>query len=288
MLSRLVLGYLVALPAIVALVVSCIDPRQAYTLVVKMSAVASGPIQVFYDTGAGFNEKQSVMTPLQASGPSREYELPLAPGSYRSLRIDPGTSAGIYMIEYVGIRTCGGGRTHSVIPLADLVPAYHLAAIRRSRDHLVLEAPPGSNDPQLLYTPAAPLSLVPHNGRPGSLAGRILALWVFGILVVCGAEQLLRPFGSVLWRAWERLSAVAQTYPRAGLLIIALLSTAAATYPILVLGRSFVSPSNGPTPLLYDRPPYGAGRAGFGFRRRAGQRRRGVGVAGRSAFSDST
>ena len=240
MLSRLVLGYLVALPAIVALVASCIDPRQAYTVVVKMSAVASGPIELFYDTGAGFNEEQSVRTPLQASGPSREYELPLAPGSHRSLRslrIDPGTSAGIYMIEYVGIRTCGGWRTHTVIPLADLVPAYHLAAIRRARDHLVLEALPGSNDPQLLYTPAAPLSLVPHRGRPGWLAGRILALWVFGILVVCGAEQLLRPFGSGLWRAWERVSAVAQTYPRAGLLIIALLFTSASTYPILVLRR---------------------------------------------------
>jgi hypothetical protein len=261
-LSRLVLGYLVALPAIVALVASCFDPGHAYTLVVKMSAVASGPIQVFYDTGAGFNETQSVMTPLQASGPSREYEFPLPAGSYRSLRIDPGTSAGLYVIEYLGIRTCRGWRTNSVIPLADLVPAYHLSAIRRSPDLLVLEAPPGSNDPQLLYAPTAPLSLVPHAGRSRWLIARLLALWVFGTLIVCGAEQILRPFGPVVWGVCTSALAAAQKHPAAGLVVIALLSTVISTYPVLFLERSFVSPNYG-TRLLYDQPPYGPGAIDF-------------------------
>lgn len=114
MLSRLILGDVVALPAIAALVVSCIDPRQAFTLVVRMSAAATGPIEVFHDTGAGFSEGQSVTATVQVSGPSREYELPLPPGSYRRLRMDPGTSAGLYAIESycrnVCVVSCAGER----------------------------------------------------------------------------------------------------------------------------------------------------------------------------------
>ena len=262
MLPRFVLGYVVALPAIVTLVANCIDPRHAFTLVVKMSAVASGPIQVFYDTGAGFSEAQSVMTPLRASGSPGEYAFPIPAGSYRNLRIDPGTSAGIYVIEHVGIRSCRGWLARSAIPLADLVPSSQLEAIRRSHDRLVLEAPPGSNDPQLLYVPAEPLSLLPYSYKSPWLVGRLLALWALGTLLVYGAERILRPIGPALWHAGTLGLAAARTSPRTGLIVVALLSTIVATYPILVLGRSFVSPNYG-TVLLYDRPPYAPGGADF-------------------------
>jgi hypothetical protein len=261
-LPRLVLGYIVALPAIVGLVANCIDPRYAFTLVVKMSAVASGPIQVFYDTGAGFSEAQSVMTPLRASGSPGEYAFPILAGSYRNLRIDPGTSAGIYVIEHVGIRSCGGWLARSAIPLADLVPSSQLEAIRRSHDRLVLEAPPGSNDPQLLYVPAEPLSLLPYSYKSPWLVGRLLALWAVGTLLVCGAERILRPIAPMLWRLRNAFLAAARTSPRTGLVAVALLSTIIATYPVVALGRSFVSPNYG-TPLLYDGPPYTPGGADF-------------------------
>ena len=264
MLSQLVLGYVVALPAIVALLLSCLDPGQPFTLVVKMSAVATGPIQVFYDTGAGFSEAQSVTAPLQVAGPSREYELPLPSGNYRRLRVDPGTSAGLYAIEYVEIRTCGGWRTTSVIPLTELVPIYDLAVITRLRDRVVLEAPAGSNDPQLVYTPAAPLILVPNQGRIAWLSVRFAGLWAFGTLVVCGVERVLRPAGPVLWRAAKGALAAAQQSPRVALAGIVLVSTIVSTYPLVFLGRSLASTNYG-TPLLYDRPPYAPGAIDFEF-----------------------
>ena len=262
MLSRLVLGYLLALPAVVALVVDCTDPGQAYTIVVRMSAAASGPIQLFYDTGAGFSETQSVMRPLQASVSPRDYEFSLPAGRYRSFRIDPGTTGGLYVIEYIDVRTCRGWRTLTVIPLADVVPLHHLSVITRSRDRIVLEAPPGSNDPQLLYAPASPLSLVGHAGGSGWLIGRLLALWVFGTLVVCGVEQFCRPVGSALRGACQKAFAAAQQHPAAGLVVIALVSTVLSSYPILLLGRSFVSANYG-TRLLYDQPPYAPGAIDF-------------------------
>jgi hypothetical protein len=36
-------------------------------------------------------------------------------------------------------------------------------------------------------------------------------------------------------------------------------STIAATYPVLFLGRSFVAPNNGTSPMVYDEPPYAPG-----------------------------
>ena len=46
-------------------------------------------MQVFYDTGRGFSEPQSLQAPLVSSPDPQEYALKLPPGLYRAFRIDP-------------------------------------------------------------------------------------------------------------------------------------------------------------------------------------------------------
>ena len=60
---------------------------------------------------------------------------------------------------------------------------------------------PGSNDPQLLYVPAEPLSLLPYSYTSPWLVGRLLAPWALGTLLVYGAERIFRPIGPALWHA---------------------------------------------------------------------------------------
>ncbi len=145
MFARLVLAYVLILPTVVPLVAQAIsDPE--YTLLVRMSASADGQLQVFYDRGSGYTEAHSVAVPLRASERLLDYRLPLPPGRYRELRIDPGNGAGRYMIERVVILKSDGS-TQTAIPVTDLVPAQQLSILERSSARLVLEAPPGSNDP---------------------------------------------------------------------------------------------------------------------------------------------
>ena len=186
MLSRLVLGYLLAFPAMVALTLQCTVRGQAYTVVVRMSAVASGPIQVFFDTGTGFSEKQSIQTPLRPSTAPQEDQFLRPAGTYRGLRIHPGTSGGLYIIEYVGVRTCASSRW---------------------------------------------------------LLRRLAALWVCGVLIVFGAERILRPVGSAMRIAGQRALTLAQKYPAAGLVGEASVSTLVSTYPVVFLARSFAQPT---------------------------------------------
>jgi hypothetical protein len=256
--SRLVLGYLIALPAVVPLIATSVGGTQRYALVVEMSATAPGPLQVFYDTGGGFNETQSAIVPLKNPETAREYQIALPPGEYRQLRIDPGIGAGLYLIRRVTIRT-GRGTTYTTIPLADLVPAHQLVATERSSTRLLLKAQPGSTNPQLLYAPAHPLSL--PSERPFWLTGRVALLWVCGFLLVCLAERALRPLASTATRLLNALAGVAEIRPRVVIVTAALLSTMLATYPILFLGRSLVSPNNLGLAMLYDWPPFVPGSA---------------------------
>ena len=56
--------------------------------------------------------------------------------------------------------------------------------------------------------------------------------------------------------ALERVTGWSRAHPSGAIIATSLAATVLATYPLLFLGRSLVSPNNGPQRMLYDAPPY--------------------------------
>ena len=156
MLARLVLGYVVALPLIVGLLAGAVSDSRTYTIAVTMESSVPGHVQVFFDSGVGFSEVASSNAWFETAPGAHEYRLRLPAGAYRKFRLDPGTLPGRYAIERVTV-LAPDGSIHSEIPLAALEPAYQITVVEKSDRRLVVTTPPGTSDPQLLYSPAAPV-----------------------------------------------------------------------------------------------------------------------------------
>jgi hypothetical protein len=219
-----------------------------------MASDVPGLLQVFFDTGQGFSEGQSVFTPVYASQEPRDYRVHLPHGQYRHLRVDPGTVPGRYDIRGAVV-LAPNGATREVIPVADLAPVHQLITLERTTVKLVVEVSPGGNDPQLLYAPATPLEIVPRERIPAGTIRRLALTWLIALAAVVAAERLLLRLAPRTSRAVERLRGAATAHPRRAILAVSVIATILATYPVLVLGRSLVSPNNGGLRLLNDWLP---------------------------------
>ena len=142
-----------------------------------------------------------------------------------------------------------------VIPVADLTPVHQLTTLERTTAKLVVEAPPGGNDPQLLYAPATPLEIAPQQRIPRGTIRRLALAWLIALVAIVTAERLLVRFAPRASRAVDRLRASATAHPHRAILAVSLMATVLATYPVLVLGRSLVSPNNVGLRLLNDWVP---------------------------------
>ena len=259
MLPRLVTGYIVALCLIVPLTARSALELPGYTIAVTMQSEVPGHLQVFYDAGEGYSEPRSAVAALQPSDEPQVYRLSLPPGRYRSLRIDPGTAGGRYAIERISI-LAPDGSVHSAIPILRLAPFRQISVLEQAPDRLVVEAPPGS-DPQLVYSPDSPVVIPGQWLSPPVLwlFGRIALLWVCGIAIVWLIELGLSKWGTTLALAAARAPGWCAQNPSAAISIAAVLSTTAATYPILFCGQSLVAPNNTRTPMLYADAPFTPG-----------------------------
>ena len=208
----------------------------------------------------GFPNSDPLRWPLQPSTEWHVYRLGLPAGRYRSLRIDPGTAGGRYAIEQILILAPDGSR-HTTIPIPALAAAYQLSVLEQTRNRLLVEAPPGSNDPQLLYTPDTPVVIPERLLSPPVLwiLAQLALLWVLGTLIVWLIEVLLHTVWPTLGHTAARAVALCVRNPRAVVCVTAVFATLVATYPIVFLGRSLVSPNNHGTPLLYGDAPFAPG-----------------------------
>ena len=87
--ARLVLGYVLGVLAFIPHLTKAVDKEHSFKLAILMTSEVPGTLQVFYDTGAGLREADSVAVPLETE--RREYELPLPQGATACSESIPGT-----------------------------------------------------------------------------------------------------------------------------------------------------------------------------------------------------
>jgi hypothetical protein len=220
------------------------------TLLLRMSSTAEGFVQAFYDTGAGFSERESVRAQIRPG--MQVYRLALPNTAFRALRIDPGIAPGVYDIREVAVLGQGGSRTN--VPLSALVPAYQLAALEQTDGRLLVRCPEGGSDPQLVFQPARAI-VTPHRTTAWVLTV-LVVMFVGALGAIVVLERVLAPVQSTVAAGLRALADAAARRSRLAVFLTASLATAASMYPVVFLGRSLVSPNDGGTPMLYDRPPF--------------------------------
>lgn len=219
-----------------------------------------GPLQVFYDDGGGFREDLSFRIQVPASTSPTIQRLPVPPGTYRALRLDPPDHGATTVIHALRI-TEPGNRTIADLPVTSLVSAQQILALSVQDGKAEIRTAPWSDDPQLHLTFPSPVQARVSTTATVRAALNVMLpvfLAITGLLLLCerlpGLRARIAASAAHLARRPHQLVAVT-----------AALGVVASMYPVIFLGQSLVSPNFG-TVLLYDQyptlPGYRDGRIG--------------------------
>ncbi|HEX8168877.1 MAG TPA: hypothetical protein VF601_24200 [Beijerinckiaceae bacterium] len=232
---------------LIALVFYLRESPSRYELSLDVVSSSPGLIQVFYDMGSGFNERDSVRLPLRASKQPITYRFEIPSGRYLSLRIDPNVGPGTY--ELSNLRVEDRGRTILPLDVTEAKAANQLVLVERTPSAIRFEAPEGSNDPIAVLQTSFDLS---------SPVRKISALLY--LLPFLGALAILwrTDWGTALPPLEKRARAAARWLagrPRRALFLTSALAVVLSVYPVVFFGKSFVSPNYG-TALLFSGAPF--------------------------------
>jgi hypothetical protein len=111
------------------------------------------PAQLFWDTGAGFNEKESAFSNYSPNPGFHALRFPLPSVPIRALRFDPLIAEGSLDIRQIRI-VDANRETRLVVPLTSLRGTHQIAAAEIKGGDLLIRTTPGANDPNTEFDPA--------------------------------------------------------------------------------------------------------------------------------------
>jgi len=220
-----------------------------FSLEVRLVTTAAGPVQIFFDDGTGLSEERSGRFTTTAGSAPQTHRIALPPGSYTGLRVDPLDRGATTVL--LGLRALSPtGRVIAEIPLDGFAAANQVQTLAATAARLEVVSAPNSDDPQIATRLARPLLV--RASSSDYLRGSapyilpIFAALALGLLVLDRAPRLRRAFAAG--------TAALAARPRRALALVAALAVVASAYPVVFLGKSYVSPNLG-TILLYDDYP---------------------------------
>lgn len=221
------------------------DQSHRYLFQVELASNVAGRVQVYFDVGRGLSEADSSSIPVAAGSRRALITLPLPEGRYQLLRFDPINAPGT--VTFAGARiTAPDGSIVRRFAATDFQPNAVIARYQAHGGVATMQTAPGADDPNLTHAFSRPLVL-----RSGwtmrlrvaaSRIGMLFVGWLVGLVGVAAA-----------WRQRTRIRAYAGRHPHAALWVLSALAGIVACYPVVFLGKSFVSPNT--TPLLHASPP---------------------------------
>ena len=208
------------------------SPDSGFVMELQILSPVSGETWLRFSTGEGWNFRDTRVFSITAGAQPRTYRVALPSGIFKSFRILPPDASTAQALT--GARILGpDGETVGTLPAARYTPAIN--AIPFALDH--------------------PLRLTAPGDKSGTASALDFAL--FATVFSLAGALLARRAGTFSQRArarWSKAASWLQAHPRATLLGVAALATAASCHPVVFFGKSFVSPSNGVL-ALYDTHP---------------------------------
>ncbi len=232
--------------ALAALALITLIERNYFLFSFEMKATNGGLIQLFYDRGAGIRETDSILIPIVPGERFVHYELPLNIVKYRALRFDPTNRPGNISICNVKIKFPFGG-AHSTIPVERITAVHQIENLTRREKCLSFSVPEGSFDPMLDVPFPSRLLLADRSPGTKDLLPQIglLAFLALGFAAI--VVTLARVFPA-------RKNLTFLRYPKCSIAFAALLGVLLSHYPVILLRKSFVSPSVQPAQLYFQYP----------------------------------
>ncbi len=212
-------------------------------LTLEMSSTTSSIAQLYFDTGHGYSESDSisvrVLSHSLSSFQTLVFRLPA--DNIGSLRFDPLVTSGTVTIKNISVRQ--SGHLLLTIPPADIVPFHQIVSRTEFPTEVVLSTEPGGNDPGVTFRLHRRLRL-----RRAFLFGNIrLLLLGFCVLLAVGiiavverepVERVGNGFGTL--RARVTASATSNSVRKDVVCCLALiLLTVIAYLPLAVYSLSY-------------------------------------------------
>lgn len=176
------------------------DPGENVNLLqLTFAAHQDGEVQLFYDTGRGFNENESIRIPVAPSKLPYTYTFPLPDAPLLHLRLDPLPGGGVIEVTEFKIINRAGQELRR-FTRNHLVPAMEIAAITPTTQGWTVTSAPGAHNPQLLIrldSPSLPEGMNARNLQRCLLSTGYVAGMLWLLLLTVGAI-LERP---ATWRA---------------------------------------------------------------------------------------
>ena len=208
------------------------SPDSGFVMEVNLISPASGQTWLRFNTGEGWNFRDTRIFSITESAQPKTYRVALPPGIFKSFRILPPDASIAQMLTGARILDADGAVVGE-LPASRYTPA--------------INAIPFALDQPLRLT--APW----EKSWSESALDFALCAAVFGLI----GALLARRAGAVAERAhvrWSKAASWFQAHPGATLLGVAALAVAASCHPVVFFGKSFVSPNNGVL-ALYDVHP---------------------------------
>ena len=237
------------------------NPGAPFLFEVTIHSSLPGFAQLYYDRGAGFNERNSWRVPVEGRDHEVRCQFPLPAGIYSNFRFDPTDRGNNSMTLSAARIVYRDGRLLRALPPSQFKAVNDIEGLSANDQQVTFTTPAGSHDPILTLEFGEPVALKSF-GQPSlrTLLRRFLiAFVVVGALVAGGASFLVRAvtrITTIVSPWWQRMMAWSVAHPRGILLLGAAASVVLSCYPIVFFGRSFLSPNNhSHTYLLYGEMP---------------------------------
>jgi len=217
-----------------------------FLLEVEYVSNQPGDLQLYYDYGNGLAEENSARLSVEATATPKRIRFELPSGILTGMRLDPIGGGGTMVISSARIVN-RAGRTRLQLKGADFEATNEIESLTREGETVSAKSEPGANDPNLKINLAAPIALI---ADPDDVAWQIVRLalpFFVGTMVLVFARSALGPIARKSYD-W------AGRNPIAGLALVSMVSTLLGSFPVVFLGRSFVSPNYGAV-LLYEGYP---------------------------------
>jgi hypothetical protein len=220
--------------------------EKSFFVELKLSSDHEGVVQMFYDDGLGFRENSSERASLPVGSTAGVVQLRINAGKYRQFRFDPTNGIGKITVESIHVVDWEGQVIHR-LPLEDFTTENQIQSAQLMPRGLEIITLPTATDPQLIIQFSPPLNIrVPWHRNIQGWVSRAATLFSVSIILLFLLDRLPRVrqlIRSSVERAWQK--------PVRAVLLVAAISVTVSSYPIVFLGKSFISPNLG-TALLYD------------------------------------
>ena len=208
------------------------SPDSGFVLELRLLSPTSGQAWVRFNTGEGWNFRDTRIISVTEGPQGRTYRVPLPPGDFKAFRIlPPDVSAG-HALDGARILDPQGA------VVAEIAAARFAPAINT-----------------IPFTLGQPLRITASWERTWPESA--LEFAVLTIILALGGRLLggrTAAWGENARAHWIRAGAWLALHPRGTLLGVAALAVAVSCHPVVFFGKSFVSPNNGAL-CLYDVHP---------------------------------